>query len=62
MLKENDTNTGNDTKSKGGLLARLRPKKKNKVEENEEVVMYTLLDVARHPKLRLYAIIMCLLW
>ena len=64
MVKENDAKAENDAKSKLGFLSKFKLKKKDKPKEEHEdqIARYTLLDVVKHPKLRLYAIIMCLLW
>ena len=48
-----------------GLLTMLKPRKKSapsETETSEKVARYTLLDVLRHPRLCLYAVVMCLLW
>lgn len=51
-----------------GLLTKLNFRKKSnrgsrsEVDTSEHIARYTLLDVLKHPKLALYAVVMCLLW
>lgn len=48
-----------------GLLTKLKLRKKSTAgspTENNKTARYTLLDVLKHPRLSLYAFVMCLLW
>lgn len=63
---DTQTNIGNHEEAKvngkKGLLEKIGFKKKKKEQTVSDVAHYTLLDVLKNAKLRLYAIIMCLLW
>jgi len=55
--------SGNNPGKIGAMIQRLKPKKQDDSKPDaEQVARYTLLDVVKHPKLRMYAIIMCMLW
>ena len=68
LQNESQTAIGNHEEAnckvngKKSLLERIKIKKPKKEKKTEAVAHYTLLDVLKNAKLRMYALIMCLLW
>lgn len=54
--------TPKDNTVVGKFKSTFKKKDANKEVSEHSAAQYTMMDVVRHPKLRLYAIIMCLLW
>ena len=56
-------NADNEKKEKKNFLSRFKKGKKEvKAVVDDGVVRYTLLDVLKNRRLRMYAFIMCCLW